>query len=86
MNDRVNFVDERKLFQLIGKNVKYYRKSYCINKGEMTQEDLAELVEVSTSLIGNLESKKTTQGVSLYNLYKISKILEIPIEKFFNEN
>ena len=52
----------------------------------MTQEDLAELVEVSTSLIGNLESKKTTQGVSLYNLYKISKILEIPIEKFFNEN
>ena len=44
---------------------------------------LAEIANVSTSLIGNLESKKTYQGISIYNLYKISKILEVPIENFF---
>ena len=49
----------------------------------MTQEALAELANVSTSLIGNLESKKTTQGISIYNLYKISLILNVPIENFF---
>ena len=49
----------------------------------LTQEHLAELANVSTSLIGNLESKKTYQGISIYNLYKISLILNVPIEKFF---
>ena len=34
-------------------------------------------------LIDNLESKKTYQGISIYNLYKISLILEVPIECFF---
>ncbi|MGM9875505.1 MAG: helix-turn-helix transcriptional regulator [Bacilli bacterium] len=63
--------------------MKYYRKLYCLNVEELTQEHLAELANVSTSLIGNLESKKTYQGISIYNLYKISLILNVPIEKFF---
>jgi transcriptional regulator with XRE-family HTH domain len=78
-----NIVDEIELFNIIGKNVKYYRKLYSLNNNDMTQESLAEKIEVSTSLIGNLESKKTHQGISIYNLYKISKILDIPIDKFF---
>lgn len=78
-----NIVDEIELFNIIGKNVKYYRKLYSLNNNDMTQESLAEKTEVSTSLIGNLESKKTHQGISIYNLYKISKILDIPIDKFF---
>ena len=53
------------------------------NEKELTQETLAEIANVSTSLIGNLESKKTYQGISIYNLYKISNILEVPIENFF---
>lgn len=78
-----NIGDEIELFNIIGKNVKYYRKLYSLNNNDMTQESLAEKTEVSTSLIGNLESKKTHQGISIYNLYKISKILDIPIDKFF---
>lgn len=78
-----NIGDEIELFNIIGKNVKYYRKLYSLNNNDMTQESLAEKIEVSTSLIGNLESKKTHQGISIYNLYKISKILDIPIDKFF---
>ena len=83
MKEKYNFINERELYNIIGKNIRYYRKLYSLNKKELTQEALAEIINVSTSLIGNLESKKTDQGISLYNLYKISKILEIPIEKFF---
>ena len=83
MNDKYNFKNERELYTIIGKNIRYYRKLYSLNKKELTQEALAEIANVSTSLIGNLESKKTYQGISIFNLYKISKILEVPIENFF---
>ena len=73
------------LFKIIGYNVKYYRKLYSLKKGKMTQENLAELVDVSTALIGNLESEKIPQGISVYTLWKISKVLEVPIEKLFDE-
>lgn len=83
MKEDYTFKNEKELYSIIGKNIRYYRKLYSLNKKELTQESLAEIVNVSTSLIGNLESKKTYQGISIYNLYKISKILEIPIENFF---
>jgi transcriptional regulator with XRE-family HTH domain len=83
MNEEYNFKNQEELYSIIGKNIRYYRKLYSLNKKELTQEALAEIANVSTSLIGNLESKKTLQGISIYNLYKISKILEIPIENFF---
>ena len=83
MEEKYVFKDEKDLYSTIGKNIRYYRKLYSLNKNELTQENLAELANVSTSLIGNLESKKTYQGISIYNLYKISSILEVPIEKFF---
>ena len=71
------------LFEIIGKNVKYYRKLYNLQKGKMTQERLAELVNVSTALIGNLESEKIPQGISVYTFWKISQILDVPIENLF---
>lgn len=77
------FKDEKEIYSIIGKNVRYYRKLYSLTKKEMTQETLAKYANVSTSLIGNLESKKTIQGLSIYNLYKISRILNVPIENFF---
>ena len=70
MKDKYLFKDEKDLYSIIGKNIRYYRKLYSINNDEMTQEKLAEIINVSTSLIGNLESKKTYQGISIYNLYK----------------
>lgn len=72
------------LFKIIGKNIKYYRKLYNLEKGKMTQEKLAELTDVSIALIGNLESEKIDQGLSVFTLWKISKALEIPIENLFN--
>ena len=72
---------EEKFNLSIGKNIKKYRYLYNANKGEMKQKDLAKKVGVSTSTIGALESPKVNQGVSLYNLYKISKALGVSIDK-----
>ena len=78
-------LESDELFKIIGSNVKYYRKLYNLNKGKMTQEDLAELADVSTALIGNLESEKISQGISVLTLWKISKILEISVDDLFND-
>lgn len=77
-------IQPSELFKIIGKNIKYYRKLYDLKKGKMTQEKLAELADVSIALIGNLESEKVSQGLSVFTLWKISKSLEIPIEKLFD--
>ena len=76
-------IQSTELFQIIGKNIKYYRKLYDLEKGKMTQEKLAELADVSIALIGNLESEKIAQGLSVFTFWKISKALEIPVERLF---
>lgn len=77
--------EQDRLNQIIGRNIKFYRELYNINNTEkMTQARLAKLIGVSTPLICSLESDNTTQGVSTYNLYKISKVLDVPIEKFYD--
>lgn len=83
MKNKYEFISENELYRIIGKNIRYYRKLYSLNNNDLTQEKLAEIANVSTSLIGNLESKKTYQGISIHNLYKISKILDVSIENFF---
>ncbi len=78
--------DESKLNNIIGQNVRYYRQLYNLGKtrkNRITQEKLAELVGVSTSLIGNLESEHVCQGISIYTLWKISCAINTSIEKFF---
>ena len=74
---------EINLNKKIGQNIKKYRLIYNIDNQRLTQQELAKKIGVSTSLIGSLESNKTNQGISIYNLYKISKILNIPINNFF---
>ena len=58
MKDKYEFISENELYRIIGKNIRYYRKLYSLNNNDLTQEKLAEIANVSTSLIGNLESKK----------------------------
>ena len=73
------FMIEQQLYKTIGKNIKKYRKE---NNEKLTQKELAKKVGVCTSLIGSLESNNINQGISVYNLYKISKILNVSIDKF----
>ena len=55
------------------------------HKNKITQENLAEIINVSTSFISLLESNKSNKGISISNLYKISIVLETPISKFLEE-
>ena len=74
------------LKKLVGKNIKKYRLIYnSCNKEKLTQEKLAEKIGAKTPLIGALESENNNIGVSIYNLYMISKTLNVPINKFFEE-
>lgn len=79
-------VEAKELFKTLGKNVKYYRKLYNLKKGKMTQEMLAEAVDVCTALIGNLESENIEQGVSVITLVKLSKTLGVSIDDLLNPN
>ena len=74
------------LKKLVGRNVKKYRFIYnAYNKEKLTQKGLASKIGAKTPLIGALESDNNNMGVSIYNLYMISQVLNVPIEKFFKE-
>lgn len=80
--------DDRYIYELVSKNIKYYRlhnNSKFSNYGKITQEKLAELCDLSHSLISNIESAKVQQSFSLAVLYRISKVLEIDICNLFEE-
>lgn len=79
-------LEAKELFDTLGKNVKYYRKLYNLKKGKMTQEKLAEEVDVCTALIGNLESENIEQGVSVITLVKLSKTLGVSIDDLLSPN
>ena len=79
-------MEQDRLNKIIGKNTKKYRKITIIEGKKLTQEKLAELINVSVSLISNVESNKSKKGISITNLYKISVVLNIPISKFMEED
>ena len=80
-------IDE--IFDMISKNIKYYRlnnkSKYADEFGRISQEKLAELCNLSQSLIANIESKKVKQTFSITVVATISKILNIPFEEFFKD-
>ena len=71
--------NETNIYNVIGKNIKKYRKV----KG-WTQRELAEKLLLSDSFIAKLESV-THQTISIDTLEQIANILEVPIVKFFEE-
>lgn len=79
-------MEEKELNKIIGKNIKKYRNKCFINGKKLSQETLAEIINVSVSLISNIESNKSDKGISLTNLYKISVVLNVPINKLFEVN
>ncbi len=74
---------EEQIMNNIGKNIRKYRLIYSATQEKLTQKDLAEKIGVSTPLIGLLESSKNSKGIGIYNLYKISQVLGVNINKFF---
>ena len=63
---------------MIGQNLKKLQK----NKG-FTQEKLTEISNYALSFVGNLESDKVFQTISVGSLYYLVKILGIDIRALF---
>ena len=72
------------LKRIIGRNIRKYRLRYnTLDNKRLTQTQLAELIGAKRSLIGAIESDNSSICISVFNLYKISKVLNIRIDKFF---
>ena len=67
--------DENYIYNVLGKNIKKYRKL----KG-LTQAQLAEKIDYSLSFVSSVESRKH-QTFSLGALWRISLILEVDMYK-----
>lgn len=65
-------------YNIISHNIKYYRE---IQK--LSQEKLAEKSDLSISYIKQLESGKIFKNISLTTLLKLSKALNINVNKLF---
>lgn len=70
-----NFMGIRQIFI---QNLKYYRK-----QAGLTQEKLAEIIEMSTSYIGDMEARE--RFPSAETIDKIATALNIPVSTLFNE-
>lgn len=66
---------------IVCKNVKKYRKERGVRL-----MDLAEKLDLSVNHLKRIESVNDRNNISLVTLYKISIILGVSIEKFFEED
>jgi transcriptional regulator with XRE-family HTH domain len=64
----------------ICQNIKKYR-----NEKEVRLMDLAEAIGVTPDHLKRIESPTDRNNISLILLYKISKVLDVRIDKFFEE-
>ena len=64
-------------YQQIGLKIAYYRKL----RG-LTQEQLAERLELSPAFIGHVEAPNINKAVSLDTLFDVAAALDVPPYKF----
>ena len=66
--------------RIIALNIRKFRKE----KG-YTQEQLAIYTDRSFEFIRRIESEKGKRGFSVDTLWRIATVLEVPLDKFFEE-
>lgn len=76
-----NFEFDDNIMETISKNVRKYRKL-----ANITQEQLAVDIDMSYDYLRRFESQKGKEGLALKSLYKISVVLGVSIDKFFEKN
>lgn len=76
-----NFEFNDNIMETISKNVRKYRKL-----ANITQEQLAVDIDMSYDYLRRFESQNGKEGLSLKSLYKISVVLGVSIDKFFEKN
>ena len=76
-----NFIFKEDIIKIVAKNIRKYRK-----ERKITQEQLAIDIGVSPEFYRKFESTLGSEGITLINVYKISVVLDISIDKFFEDN
>ncbi|MDE5539555.1 MAG: helix-turn-helix domain-containing protein [Bacilli bacterium] len=74
------FIFHPNIIEVVARNVRKYRKIAGI-----TQEQLALDIGVSNDFLRRFETTYGKEGMALNTLYKISIVLNIPMDKFFEE-
>ena len=77
---RRDFKFNPNIIEVVAKNVRKYRKLIGI-----TQEQLAIDIGVSNDFLRRFETTHGKEGMSLNTLYKISGVLNITMDKFFED-
>ena len=77
---------EDHFMKIIGYNIKKYRLLYNKDNKKMTITKMSKLTNLPISYIKTLENNTSKKSISIKDLYKISRVLDIPISKFFEEN
>lgn len=72
-----SFLDKDDIKKNISKNIRKYREEAGI-----TQEQLAIDIGISPDYLRRFETNNGKEGLSIHSLYKISVVLDIPVDKF----
>lgn len=75
-----DFVFNDDIIEVVADNVRKYRIEKAI-----TQEQLAVDIGMSYDYLRRFETQKGREGLSLIKLYKISVVLDVPMNKFFED-
>jgi transcriptional regulator with XRE-family HTH domain len=74
-------MNQENLNTIISNNIKKYRIKENISKTK-----LSYLTRISKSTINNIENNTYNKEITIITLYRISKVLKVPINKFFEES
>lgn len=74
------FYNDTDLYRTVGLNIKRYRE-----KAKLTQVQLAEQLQISTSYLSKIEAAGCDKSFSLSVLNQIANLLNVEIIEFFKE-
>lgn len=75
-----DFIFNEDILEVVANNVRKYRIERAV-----TQEQLAVDIGMSYDYLRRFETQKGREGLSLIKLYKISVVLNVPMNKFFED-
>lgn len=75
------FHDDYYYYDIVRKNIKKYRKI-----AKLTQQELADKIEVSMHYISQIESAKPNKYFTLIIIGRIADVLNINIKQLFDES
>lgn len=79
MKENINFHDDYYYYDIVRKNIRKYRKM-----ANLTQQELADLIDVSMHYISQIESANPNKYFTLVVIGRIADALKIDIKQLFD--